>query len=236
MKKVLFLLVLCGRMVSAQEAVPVTKQDLQDLRKEVLQAKRAAERAAKGQDAARSAEKQELNGIKSAVSENSEAQKKDAATVAAEIKKQRELIATEAAKSRRTTVWFVGLSSVGLLLIGGTAFALWVRKGRNAKTRAEASSAIGITTKPSGSTRLRNPDMQALQKLREETGRMKFPIIIELEAKSGFAAKPPVECEAIFPEGQFRPVVFFPNETDPVSWEKRKPHAAILAEKMSQTS
>ena len=54
-------------------------------------------------------------------------------------------------------------------------------KGRNAKTRAEASSAIGITTKPSGSTRLRNPDMQALQKLREETGRMKFPIIIEFK-------------------------------------------------------
>jgi hypothetical protein len=137
MKKLLFLVTLFGFVACGQEPAAkrdtVTKQDLEKIRREVRQTRKAAEGVVKGQeDAARSAEKQS-NGIRAAVEDGQK-------NIAAEVARQNAAIAAEAAKSRRT-IWFVALSSVGLLAIGGTGFALWVRKGRNAKTGTEVIDA-----------------------------------------------------------------------------------------------
>jgi len=218
---------------TAAEDVPASQRDVQNGTRRI---ERSIQRAAKGianaQNAARSAEKSEHDGITALIDSVARGQQSLATTIDKNNAASQAAITAATGKTQRT-MWLVGLSSVGLLMIGGAVFVLRIRKGRNAETDAQTAllaNRIETIRSPTAEfVRIRNPDVPTLQKLRQETGRDRFPVLFEFQEKDGFDKLPPVNCNAVFLPGQSRPVAEFPGETAYVSWGKIKPHIDLIS-------
>jgi hypothetical protein len=134
---------------------PESQQEIQAARQQIRQVEQSVRKAAienrRGQAAARSAEKQEHDGINRAINQVAHGQSATATKVADGMAQVAAAIEADGKKTRGT-IWLVGMTSTCLLMIGYVVFAWWIRKDQDATSDPRIGRRSGLTTVGPGST------------------------------------------------------------------------------------
>jgi hypothetical protein len=94
----------------------------------------------------------------------------------------------------------------------------------------EEPIAVKATEPEKQDVQLIDPDLPTLRRMALMTGRKRIPFILTLPARQGFSEGPSFPCEAeVEPDPGKKPKVFFPGEKDPIGWEDRRRHAALVS-------
>lgn len=222
---------------------PATREDVQELQRELRQnrneAQRAAERAAKAQEKSASDAEKRSEGLQGVVN-GAKDETIDAVRTQGRQQQRGLNTLTELGKNISQAIW-IGMLVIVIALV---LAAVIIRRAIHAHDKAQDQAVrqtIAVNDNPfeaikvagigvwTDSGRLLNPDIPTLKIVRSRTGRDRIPVTTSAPAKENKPAIPPTDHDAVFLPGQENPVAHFENNSEYVSWKKRTEHAGSLA-------